>query len=154
MRITIHASLDFKDQILEAKKYLEAQGFEVILPELRRYQHIRDEMGDDKRFTKIKTELTRENISNVEKCDCILILNYSHRGYENYVGGNSFLEMVLAFYLHKPIYLLNDIPEGMPYTEEIKALEPVVMGSLERFVNIARGDRNPETENIRELDVL
>jgi hypothetical protein len=77
------------------------------LPELKRFQHIRDELDDDKRFTEIKTKLTKQNIINVEKGDCLLILNYTHRGYENYVGGNSFLEMVIAFYLNKEIFYLT-----------------------------------------------
>lgn len=138
MIITIHASLDYKNKMIFAKEYLESKGFVVILPELKRYQHIRDEFGDHERFTNIKTKLTKENMLNVERCDCVLILNYSHRGYKNYVGGNSFLEMVLAFYLHKPIYLLNRIPENIPYTEEIKALEPIIAESLENFVQIIR----------------
>jgi nucleoside 2-deoxyribosyltransferase len=136
LRVTIHASLDFKTEMIAAKQYLESRGFQVILPELKRYQHIRDELDDEERFTTIKAQLTRQNISNVEKCDCLLILNYDHRGYRNYVGGNSFLEMAIAFYRHKPIYLLHDIPESMPYTEEIKALSPIVLGSLERLVCI------------------
>ena len=77
MIITIHASLDFKDEIIGAKSYLESHTeCEVILPELKRYQHIRDDLGDDAKFTKIKTMLTRQNIINVEKCDCLFILNY------------------------------------------------------------------------------
>ena len=110
----------------------------VILPELKRYQNIRDIDGDDKSFTKIKNRLTVDNIKNVEKCDVLLILNYSHRGIDNYVGGNSFIEMCIAFYLKKPIYLLNDIPENMPYTEEIKAFYPVVVYdfiNLIKFIN-------------------
>lgn len=135
MIITIHASLDFKDEIIAAKSYLESHTeCEVILPELKRYQHIRDDLGDDAKFTKIKTILTRQNITNVEKCDCLFILNYDHRGYKNYIGGNSFLEMVIAFYCRKPIILLHTIPEDMPYSEEIKALEPIIVGSLHNFV--------------------
>jgi len=135
--VTIHASLDFKDEMLKAREVLEASGeIAVILPELTRYQHIRDELGDDETFNRIKTRLTRMNFANVEKCDCLFILNYDHRGYPNYVGGNSFLEMGLAFYLGKPIYLLNGIPEGMPYTEEIKALKPVVTSTFKGFCQL------------------
>ena len=107
----------------------------VILPELERFQHIRDEEGNDELFTQIKHRLTNENIKNMEFADCLLILNLTHRGIVNYVGGNSFLEMVIAYYLHKPIYLLNPIPKGMPYTEEIKALYPIVIKSLDYFYN-------------------
>lgn len=105
----------------------------VILPELKRYQHIRDVENNDRLFSEIKNKLTNENIKNVEKADALLILNFDHRGIENYVGGNSFLEMVVAYYLHKPIFLLNPIPNNMPYTEEIKALMPIIVYSLEYF---------------------
>ena len=138
MIVKIHASLDFKDEMVSARNYLVSAGYDVLLPELQRFQHIRDELGDDIEFTKIKTRLTKQNMTYVEKCDCLLILNYPHRNITNYVGGNSFLEMVLAYYLHKPIFLLNNIPSDMPYTEEIKALEPLVVGSLINFVNLTK----------------
>jgi len=134
VKIAIHASLDFKNEMLIAKECLETKvGYQVILPDLQRYQHIRDDLGNEEEFNEIKTRLTRQNIANVEQSDCLLILNYDHRGYKNYIGGNSFLEMVIAFYLRKPIFLLNNIPEDMPYTEEIKALEPTIVGSLDGF---------------------
>lgn len=134
MIILVHASLDKKSEMINAKEVIERFGkHKVILPELNRYQHIRDEEGNDELFTQIKNRLTNDNIRNVEATDALLILNYTHRGITNYVGGNSFLEMVIAYYLHKPIFLLNDIPEGMAYTEEIKALYPMVIGSLGYF---------------------
>lgn len=137
MKILIHASLDFVKNLVFAQKLIEGlTKHEVLLPELIRYQYIRDEQGDDEAFTKIKNRLTKENISNVEKCDCLLILNHNHRGIENYVGGNSFIEMIIAFYLKKPIYLLHEIPEGMAYTEEIKALYPVIVHDIESFISI------------------
>lgn len=134
MKILIHSSLDFANEMIVAKDYIEnLTKFEVILPELTRYQYIRDVDGDDDAFTKIKNRLTIDNMRNVEICDALLILNYSHRNIENYIGGNSFIEMCIAFYLKKPIYLLNNIPEDMPYTEEIKALYPQVIHSLDWF---------------------
>lgn len=135
MKILIHASLDFKQAMIEAKNYIEYNSVhKVLLPELTRYQDIRDVHGDDKTFTKIKNRLTKENFQNVENCDVLFIINYSHRGINNYIGGNSFMEMVIAFYLKKPIYLLNDIPEGMPYTEEIKSLYPTTIRSMPDFL--------------------
>lgn len=136
MIILVHASLDKKQEMLDAKEKIEAfSEHKVILPELTRYQYIRDEEGNDELFTQIKNRLTDENIRNVETADALLILNYTHRGIENYVGGNSFLEMVIAYYLHKPIFLLNNIPSGMPYTEEIKALYPVIIHNIDYFFN-------------------
>ena len=136
MKVLLHASLDFATEMVETTDFLKTNNVDVILPELTRYQHIRDVEGDDISFTHIKNRLTRENMKNVELCDCLFILNYTHRGVKNYIGGNSFLEMITAFYLRKPIYLLNPIPENMFYTEEIKALYPTVVHSTENFVSI------------------
>ena len=131
MRILIHASLDFKQDMIDAKQLIEkSSDHTVILPELTRYQSIRDDDGDDKTFTAIKNRLTNENIKNVELCDVLFIVNPTHRNILNYIGGNSFIEMIVAYYLKKPIYLLNPIPEGMPYTEEIKSLYPIVVNSI------------------------
>ena len=139
MKILIHASLDFKQAMVDAKNYIEDNStHKVILPELTRYQDIRDVHGDDETFTKIKNRLTKENFQNVENCDALFIINYSHRGINNYIGGNSFMEMVIAFYLKKQIYLLNDIPEGMAYTEEVKSLYPTVIHSIRNFLKILR----------------
>lgn len=135
LNLLIHASLDFANEMVNAKDFIEKNynNIKVTLPELTRYQHIRDIDGDDVTFTKIKNRLTIDNMKNVELCDCLLILNHSHRGIENYVGGNSFIEMCIAFYLKKPIFLLNPIPDNMPYTEEIKSFYPKVINSLDFF---------------------
>ncbi len=139
MKILIHASLDFKQAMIDAQKYIESNSMhKVVLPELTRYQDIRDVQGDDETFTNIKNRLTKENFKNVESSDILLILNYSHRGIKNYIGGNSFMEMVVASFLNKPIYLLNDIPENMTFTEEIKALYPMVVKDLTNFLNIVK----------------
>ena len=137
MNILIHSSLDLKNSMLYAKQYIEKNSDHlVVLPELTRYQDIRDVDGDDETFTKIKNRLTKENFRNVEICDALFILNITHRGIENYIGGNSFMEMVIAFYLKKPIFILNSIPENMSYTEEIKSLYPIVVNNLDSFVHI------------------
>ena len=139
MKILIHASLDFKQAMIDAQKYIESNSMhKVVLPELTRYQDIRDVQGDDETFTNIKNRLTKENFKNVESSDILQILNYSHRGIKNYIGGNSFMEMVVASFLNKPIYLLNDIPENMTFTEEIKALYPMVVKDLTNFLNIVK----------------
>ena len=137
MKLLIHASLDFKQKMIEVKESIESVcNIEVLLPDLNRYQYIRDEEGDDKTFTAIKHRLTNENIKNIENSSILLILNYTHRGIRNYIGGNSFLEMVVAYYLKMPVILVNPIPEGMPYTEEIKSMYPIIADGEKEIVYI------------------
>ncbi|NVK52489.1 MAG: hypothetical protein HWD85_06105 [Flavobacteriaceae bacterium] len=127
MNLLIHSSLDHKDKLLDCANKFKNIGLSIIFPELKRFQHIRDKQNNQLLFNKIKNKLSIENIKNVEKCDYLLIVNPNHRGIENYIGGNSFLEMVVAFYLKKPIFLTNPIPENLPYTEEIKSFFPLVI---------------------------
>jgi hypothetical protein len=128
MLLTIHASLDHTAGMLEAKRVLESLGCQVMLPDLRRHQYIRDDLGDNIAFSKIKESLQRQNAESVAKSDALLIVNPFHRGVENYVGGAAFFSMSIAFFLRRPILMTNCIPEGLPYTEEIWAFHPVVIG--------------------------
>lgn len=50
--------------------------------------------------------------------DCLLIVNESKNGFENYIGANGFAEIAFGFYFQKKVYLLNDIYE--PYREELE----------------------------------
>jgi hypothetical protein len=74
----------------------------------------------------------RQHFAEVEKGDAILVVNDEKHGVENYIGGNVLMEMTLAFYLHKPIFLLNGVPQGSMLEEEIIGVEPVLLaGRLE-----------------------
>lgn len=50
MRLFLHASLDFVELIRQAEVTLEGLGCAVVVPDLNRYQHIRDELGQQERF--------------------------------------------------------------------------------------------------------
>jgi hypothetical protein len=69
----------------------------------------------------------RRHFAEVEKGDAILVLNYEKHGIQNYIGGNVFMEMSLAFWLNKPIFILNEIPDESAFEEETKGMEPIVL---------------------------
>ena len=71
-------------------------------------------------------DLIKRDYNLIKECDCILVLNLDKKGVKNYIGGNTFLEIGFAHVLDKKIFLLNPIPE-MGYTDEVKAVEPVVL---------------------------
>jgi hypothetical protein len=58
-----------------------------------------------------------------------LILNYEKNGVANYIGGNTLMEMGLACWLNKPIYLMNPVPADLSYSEEIRGMRPIVIDS-------------------------
>ena len=58
--------------------------------------------------------------------DAALVANFDKNGVVGYIGANTLIEMGVAFYRKKPIYVLNSIPE-MSYTEEILGMQPIVV---------------------------
>ncbi|MBZ9572115.1 hypothetical protein KJA15_02190 [Patescibacteria group bacterium] len=140
MTITICASAKFAKEMIEAKKILERSGHKVLLPEMAESFATGKVNLDDFKggrtvadFKK-KHNLIRKHFKEVKRGDTILVLNYDRMGIKNYIGGNTFAEIAVAYYLNKPIYILNPVPEEMPYTEEIKAMEPIVLnGNLEKI---------------------
>ena len=72
-----------------------------------------------------KNQLVRHYFEQIEGGDAIVVANYDKNGIEGYIGGNTLMEMAISFFLHKPIYLVNPIPD-VQYKEEIVAMRPRV----------------------------
>lgn len=112
------------------QRQLEALGHKVLVPkslelmETSGYVHPTE---DEARIqAKIEHDFIREHFRKIEKSEAILVLNYAKKGIANYIGGNTFLEMGLAFWLGKKIYLLNPIPQT-DYKTEMYAMQPKVL---------------------------
>lgn len=144
MIITICSSIKFWPQICEVKKQLEDLGYEVLIPphEVRNeagdfipveeYYELRRKMMSDngKEYDWIwlrKKEAILAHFNKVNQADVILVLNYDKNNIAGYIGGNTLMEMGLACWLNKPIYLYNQIPTDLSYTEEIKGMQPIVI---------------------------
>ncbi len=141
--VTICSSASFNRQVIDVQAQLEKAGLRVLIPanaeEMKQkgdfeVSHYKTwfENADD--YHK-KSALIRGHFAEVEKGDAILVLNYEKHDTDNYIGGNVLMEMTVAFYLNKPIFILNDAPKDSAYLEEILGLEPVFLkGDLGRLV--------------------
>lgn len=69
----------------------------------------------------------RGHFDEVARGDAVLVLNYEKHGVQNYIGGNVLMEMALAFYLKKPIFIINEVPKESAFLEEIIGLGPIVL---------------------------
>lgn len=126
MKIVICGSLDFAEKIIDLKLKLEAKGHKVIVP-------IPYDEDDPKPTAQIRNCILRDFLSDIEKTDAILVANFDHEGVKNYIGPSTFAETVVAFFLEKPIYLLNPIPD-LPLKDEVEAMFPVVLnGDFEKI---------------------
>ena len=71
-------------------------------------------------------KLLPTHFDKITWADVILVTNYDKNNITGYIGGNTLMEMGVAFFLNKPIYLLNQIPD-MSYKEEVLGMKPVVI---------------------------
>ena len=139
MKITICGSIAFYKEMQEIESKLKSLGHEVDLPPLKvpgpgdkeisveEYYQIRKNASDDEKWVwDQKGKSIKVHFKKIEWSDVVLITNYTKGEIENYVGANTFLEMGLAFYLNKKIFLLNGIPE-VSYKEEILGMKPIVI---------------------------
>jgi hypothetical protein len=121
--IVICSSCAFYAQVLEVEKKLKDLGFIVKVPltatEMKKSGNFKVEtyktwMENPKSY-KRKAYLTQKHFEKVAKGDIVLVLNYKKNGKDGYIGGAVLSEMAVAFYLKKPIYILNPIDESSSF---------------------------------------
>lgn len=139
MNITICSSIDFSDKIKEIYDFLLSKEHKVGIPymtekiikgeiELNDFLKVKEKEGDTKFRQEAGADLIRRHYEKIKNSDAILVINLDKKGIENYIGGNTFLEMGFAYVLGKKIYLLNPLP-NMPYSDELKAMNPIVLNN-------------------------
>lgn len=144
MKIAICGSLDFTYEIKKIADELLKFGFEVHIPisseKILRGEFSLDEIKQEKENGKfadraVKYDSIRAYWKIINDSSAILVTNFDKHNIQNYIGGNTFLEMGFAHILNKPTYLFNDIPE-MIYTDEIRAMQPIIInGNLAKINN-------------------
>ncbi|KKW29409.1 MAG: hypothetical protein UY72_C0045G0005 [Candidatus Uhrbacteria bacterium GW2011_GWD2_52_7] len=128
MKIFMVCSKRFYDRVPDIKVELERAGHVVTLPncfedpgrEARTW-----ELGGEE-HAKWKAQMLSHSREVIAELDALLVLNFDKDGMKNYIGGATFLEMYDAFCLGKPVYLYNEVPEGM-LKDEINAFRPIVI---------------------------
>jgi hypothetical protein len=140
--IALCSSANFYRQLVDIQAKLEKLGYRVVIPATAEamkksgdydVSHVKTWFSDDKDYHK-KSLLMKSHFKEIESVDSILVLNYEKNGLPNYIGGNVLMEMAIAFYLNKSIFIFNEIPKESTFLEEIKAVGPIVLqGKLEQL---------------------
>ena len=140
--IAICSSGSFYKQVLEAEKELKKRGFKVKIPstayKMRKsgnfdVEHYKTWFKNPAEY-RVKAKLMRRHFKKILESDAILVLNYQKKGAPGYIGGNTLMEMALAFHHRKPIFVLNPVPATSPLYEEILGMSPVFLkGDLKKI---------------------
>lgn len=146
MKITICGSIAFYQEMEALKVSLEANGHEVFIPLLSNEapaemgggrkiylgKYVEENGGmdafpPDHELWNLKEKAIRDHYDKIEWCDAIVVSNYEKNGIPGYVGGNTLIEMGVAFYLRKPIYILNPVSSKLSYRQEIYGMKPIFL---------------------------
>lgn len=100
------------------KEKLERQGFKVLTPTLVNHRITRLRR---QRILALKRGENRRHFDKIRRSDAILVLNYSMGKSRNYIGGSTFGEIAVAFFLGKRIFLVNPLPRNTVFREELEA---------------------------------
>jgi hypothetical protein len=131
----------FYEKFIVLKRALEELGHTVSFPELEF-----ETAGDDTsvgaffdsnggintfpaehKVWKKKGKAITTHFRKIDASDCILVTNYEKKGIENYIGGNTFLEMGYAYGTGKRIFVLNELPKTSIYKEELLGMQPSIL---------------------------
>jgi len=146
MKITICGSIAFYEEMLQVKAELETRGHEVQLPpsqiknqagdliSVAEYYQIRKSGKLDDWIWLAKKEAMLNHFAKEEWADAILVINQEKNGILGYVGANTLIEMGIAMFLKKKIYLLYNVPD-MDCSEEIRGMQPISLKGNLNLIN-------------------
>lgn len=146
MKITICGSIGFYKEMEVARDELIKLGHEVKIPELA--LEVPQEFGGDRKLYfgqfieqnggidafpagheiwSLKESAINDHYEKIDWCDGILVINHEKRGIQGYIGGNTLIEIGVAFYLKKKIYIQNPISSELSYKQEIMGMKPAML---------------------------
>ena len=137
MKITICGSVTFAKEELLLKSDLEKLGHEVLvtddLEKFAENPNIKLNYEEELRLTK-KTDIIKKFFNKIESSDTILVANYKKNGITGYLGTNVLMEIGVAYYLNKNIYLLYSVGKDQNCSLEIESMEPTILnGDLSKI---------------------
>jgi nucleoside 2-deoxyribosyltransferase len=117
--------MSFYKELVEVEENLKERGFEVNIPVSAHVMKKKNDF-DVSHFKHAftpgeKATFIRKNFQTIAKGDVILVINNEKNHIKGYIGANVLMEIGLAFYLKKKIYIWNAVDENAPYKEELLA---------------------------------
>ena len=128
--------MQFTEKILEVQQKLNQLGHTAFLTSFASSFIGKNEQEKEmiKLHQKYNQDAIREFWDLMQGADAVLVLNYDKHGIQNYIGGNTLMEIGFAHVLNQKVFLLNPIPDISFYKTEIEAVKPVILhGELSKI---------------------
>jgi diphthamide synthase subunit DPH2 len=139
--IVICSSAAFYEHVNQIADELKKLGFKVVVPmTATKMKKIGDyDVSKVKTWInrpedfKLKHNLAMTHFKEVENGDAVLIVNDDKPGQPNYIGPNATMEWGLAYYLGKPVFILNPVSRESNNFEEVYGMSTVIDGDLSKI---------------------
>ena len=115
----------FANKMIEVRDELVRLGHDVTIQDDVE-THASGAIGEEDKWRKMEIDPFKTYYAEINKSDAIIVINITKNSIENYVGGNTLIEMAFAYVLDKKIFLLNPPPK-MSYSDEIEAMRPKIL---------------------------
>ncbi len=115
--------MSFAVQMNECKTKLESYGHEVLVP-LDTDMHIASPNLKDSAAEAahaVELDAYRDHYNKIEASDAVLILNLPKKGKSQYIGNATTIEIGVAYFLRKKIYVYKAMSPTENMTEELEA---------------------------------
>ena len=133
MKIFICGSMYFAREMLQAKKKLAEKGHMAEVPcdtqEFVDNPHLTADSHEENYKWCINNDIIRKSFNSIAESGAILVLNYPKNDIDGYIGTSTLMEIGLAYYLNKKIFLLYPPPpvKEAKSSHEILIMQPVIL---------------------------
>jgi len=128
----ICGSTTFAHDMLKLKNDLEMLGHDVKTP-LGMEPHLTDPSFGDNLEENLKfcieNDVMRANFNQIKDRDAVLIFNKMKNNIEGYIGVSVLMEMAIAHFLNKKIFIMYEIPHfnNHRWAHEVSIMQPTVI---------------------------
>lgn len=125
--IFLCSSMNFYRELVQIEGQLVAKGFKVNIPisaqTMKKNNDFEVAHFKGVFSQKQKAGFIHENFKKISEGDAILVINNEKNGMKGYIGSNVLMEIALAFFFKKRIFIWNPVPDDAPYREELLAFD-------------------------------
>lgn len=135
MKITICASSSFKKEMLKYQNKLNQLGHEAIVHPIYkelvegRANNLLERIDREHGAVKKQYDFIRWYFNSIKESDAILVINFTKKNIENYIGANTFLEIGYAHGMNKKIYLINEKPNHDYIKNELDGMDIIILNN-------------------------